>query len=222
MNPYDHARSSAAIHGGTWEDYHRVHAWFDATKAAICHFSHRALRHHREGIETMRTAIGATVTNADGVTVDTGELGRQHLLEDCAREPVAADWLEGFKAPAWMPDAAPRAEDLAARSARRFGGTAADHLPIHAWFLETAAWADGPAHLAFRHHAFGAFEAEERFGPAITWNGGGVATRVVAENHIRTVLGRVPPASAWLQHIHGERWMTRATSPAKLGLNQAV
>ena len=50
MNPFDHARSSARLHGGCWSDYHPLHAWFDLTKSAHCHFTHRSLRHHREGI----------------------------------------------------------------------------------------------------------------------------------------------------------------------------
>lgn len=214
MNPYDHARSSARIHGGDWTDTHAVHAWFDATKAAHCHFSHRALRHHREGIDVMRSRFGTAVPNSAGGTIATTELGRQHLLEDCAHEPCAADWLEGFDDPEWLPAETPDVELLARRAVSRFGGTVDDHLPLHAWFLETAAWADGPRHLAFRHHAFGAFEAEERFGPAIGWDGGSIATRIAAEIHIRHVLGRVPPASSWLRRIRGQRWMMRAAAPA--------
>ena len=49
MHPYDHARSSARIHGGVWQDYFALHAWFDVTKSLLCRFTHRALRHHLEG-----------------------------------------------------------------------------------------------------------------------------------------------------------------------------
>lgn len=45
MHPYDHARSSARIHGGSWQDYFPLHTWFDASKSVLCRFTHRALRH---------------------------------------------------------------------------------------------------------------------------------------------------------------------------------
>ena len=50
MHPYDHARSSARIHGGVWQDYFELHSWFDASKSLLCRFTHRALRHHLEGV----------------------------------------------------------------------------------------------------------------------------------------------------------------------------
>jgi uncharacterized protein DUF6915 len=49
MNPYDHALSSVRHYRGRAEDYQPLHNWFDASKATLAHFTHRALRHHREG-----------------------------------------------------------------------------------------------------------------------------------------------------------------------------
>ncbi|WP_424938682.1 DUF6915 family protein [Agrobacterium pusense] len=64
------------------------------------------------------------------------------------------------------------------------------------------------------------FEAEARLGIVIqTGSGGAVPTRVAAERHVQTVLGRVPAASDFLKRIKGERWMLQATSPRKLGLD---
>lgn len=105
----------------------------------------------------------------------------------------------------------------------RFGGKPFDFLPLHRWFLATADWIAGNEHLAFRHHAFGVFEAEQRFGPVIRFdNGSAVPTRVVAERHVQEVLGRIPPATEFLRRIRGERWMLQATSPRKLGLDSVV
>lgn len=65
-----------------------------------------------------------------------------------------------------------------------------------------------PWTLALRHHSFGSFAAEERFGPAIALTGGNtVPTRVVAERHIRRVIGQVPPTSDILRRIRAERWI---------------
>lgn len=220
MHPYDHARSSARIHGGDWQDYFALHAWFDATKSVLCRFTHRALRHHREGVAEAVFVFGAEIRNKDGVDIDTIELGRQHLLEDCPSIVRAQDWMTGFHIPEWLPASIPDAGDIAQASVMRFGGDTSRFLPLHRWFLATGSWTAGSEHLAFRHHAFGVFEAEARFGPVIALGyGKAVPTRVVAERHVQEVLGRIPPATEFLKRIKGERWMLQASSPRKLGLD---
>lgn len=220
MHPYDHARSSARIHGGTWRDYWAFHHWFDATKSAHCHFSHRALHHHLQGVDEAASIFGLTMRNADGINVSTHTLGHQHLEEDGSLVPSAEDWLIDFQQPEWLPDAVPSADELAHDSAMRFGGEEHHYLPLHRWFLATSAWVATKDHLIFRHHSFGIFEAESRFGPVIgPASGPFVPTRVVAERHVRDVLGRIPPASDLLRRIKGQRWMLQATSPRKLGLD---
>jgi len=218
MNPYDHARSSARIHGGCWSDYHPLHAWFDLTKSAHCHFTHRALRHHHEGIDEAVMIFGPSVRNSDGVLVSTEALGRQHVEEDCRGMPHAAQWLDGFDIPGWFQMPLPAAADLACSSALRFGGSSDMYLPLHEWFLATRHWTEGPEHLLFRHHAFGIYETESRFGPALTDGVSTVPTRVVAEQHVRSILGRLPTAPDLLRRLQAQRWMLQATSPARLGL----
>lgn len=223
MHPFDHARSSARSHGGAWQDYYPLHTWFDATKSLLCRFTHRALRHHIEGVAEAASIFGAVIRNSDGVDVATTALGHQHLEEDAPRLVDAKDWLVGFDAPDWLPSAIPSAEDLARASVMRFGGVPEDFTPLHQWFLATSDWTESPWHLVFRHHAFGAFEAESRFGPVIPLSGGAlVPTRIVAERHVQEVLGRVPPATEFLRRIKGERWMLQATSPRRLGLDEPV
>ncbi len=218
MNPLDHARSSARRFGGCWQDYHPVHDWLDGSKAAFCHFLHRALRHHREGVAEAVAVFGPVIRNADGTMVSTEAVGFQHLEEDCRRVPVAADWTAGFTTPNWWPVTVPEAEDLADLSARRFGGPAELYLSLHQWLLAPCSWVPTSAHLVFRHNAFALFEAERRFGPALGEQGRAVPTRVVAERHVRMVLGRIPAASDLLRRFRGERWMVRAVTPDELGL----
>jgi len=220
MHPYDHARSSVKLHGGTWQDYFALHSWFDATKSLLCRFTHRALRHHIEGIGEAIAIFGPAIINSDRVKVATEQLGLQHLEEDCTHPPDATVWLIDFDTPDWLPTTEPDSTDLANTSAARFGGDASAYLALHHWFLETRAWSAGPEHLAFRHHAFGIFEAEARFGPVIALTTGtAIPTRVVAERHVQQILGRIPPANEFLRRIKGERWMLQATSPRKLGLD---
>ncbi len=223
MHPYDHARSSARTHGGVWQDYLALHSWFDATKALLCRFTHRALRHHIEGVAETMAIFGPAIRNSDGADIPTQILGMQHLEEDCRHLPEASEWLIDFDRPDWLPTQYASADELARESAARFGGKASSYLSLHRWFLATADWCVGPEHLMFRHHAFGVFEAEARFGPVIGLGEGRAApTRVVAEHHVQAVLGRVPPATEFLRRIKGERWMLQATSPHKLGLDDPV
>lgn len=220
MHPYDHARSSARLHGGRWQDYHACHAWFDATKAVQCRFTHRALRHHREGIDEARAVFGSSIRNSDGAEIALRMLGLQHLEEDCGIVPDARDWVVDLDVPEWFPEDVPDADDLAVISARRFGGEPDRYRPLHVWFLATRSWCDGPKHPLFRHHSFGIFEAEARFGPTLdVGSDHPVPTRVVAERHVQTVLGRVPAAVDVLRRIKGARWMLQATSARRLGLN---
>ena len=220
MHPYDHALSSARQQGGVPEAYLALHGWFDATKAAYCDFRHRALRHHREGIAEAEAVFGAAVDDGQGGLVPVERLGLQHLAEDGSIVPNAADWLGEIDPDALqLPGDVPAADQMAADSARRLGGEADDYLPLHRWFLTTRDWMPDRRHLVMRHHAFGVFEAEARFGVVLRRRDGGVTpTRIVAERHVRTVLGRVPPAHALLRHIRGQPWMVAAQHPVRLGL----
>ena len=219
MHPYDHARSSAHIHGGAIETYLPMHQWFDATKVCLAHTVHRALRHHREGVAEAAALFGAALAVPGAAAVAVHALGMQHLAEDTGRLPSAADWLVHLDGGDLFPAVTPAAAELAERSAKRFGGAAARYLPLHRWFLETAAWMDDPRHLAMRHHSFGIFAAESALGVTLGSPAGSkVPTRVVAEQHVRAVMGRIPTASSLLQRIRVQRWMAAATSPRKLGL----
>ena len=97
--PLHHALSSQRSHGGAAADYQPMHAWFDASKSALAHFTHRALHHHREGVGEAVRLFGATLCNADNAAVSVEALGMQHLAEDMSIIPAAADWLEHIELP---------------------------------------------------------------------------------------------------------------------------
>jgi hypothetical protein len=103
MHPLHHAESSARRHGGRPEDYVALHAWFDASKAHLADFRHRALRHHSAGIFEAEAHFGVAVLNSDGRAIPTRILGEQHVKEDCAgRVPSVADWLLAIRFEQWM------------------------------------------------------------------------------------------------------------------------
>jgi len=91
------------IHGGVWQDYFELHSWFDASKSLLWRFTHRALRHHLEGVAEATAHFGADIRNSDAVDVDTMTFGVQYLEEGCPRIVSACDWLIGFEAPVRIP-----------------------------------------------------------------------------------------------------------------------
>jgi hypothetical protein len=224
MNPYHHARSSQHEHGGAVEDYIPLHNYFDSSKSSLAFFTHRLLNHHVEGIKEAVRLFGTSIVNADGAPVSVETLAHQHLAEDMSIIPSAADWLQHMELPATgspihLPAVSPTAEQLAAVSARHFDTTPETMLPLHNWFLETASWFPDTGHLAMRHHSFGIFQAEQRFGVVLTdGSSPPVPTRVLGEWHARAVLGRVPTAAEFIRLVKGQPWMAAAQNPRRLGL----
>jgi hypothetical protein len=215
MHPVHHAQSSARRLGGSPLDYLPYHNWFDASKATIAHFTHRSLRHHKEGIAALCDLRGASVIrNSDGGAFLVTDIGCQHCEEDTGiGVPSAEDWLKHLQAPDWLPLEIPEIEDLASGSSRVFGGCPEIYMPLHSWFLETAAWFSDNRHLAMRHHSFGIFEAEERFGFCLNAGGdtiSGVPVRVVAERHVRLVLQKIPSATDWIKRVKSQSWMSKS------------
>lgn len=96
-------------------------------------------------------------------------------------------------------------------SVKRWGGTVEDYLPIHEWIdASKIAFCDF-RHRALRHHSFGVYEAQERFGQAITNQDGRVVpVRYIAELHIKEDCGGIVPTLAdWLTRLPRETWMSR-------------
>jgi hypothetical protein len=136
----------------------------DDSKSTLAYFTHRMLNHHREGIREAVDRFGTTIVNADGAAISVETLALQHLAEDMSIIASAADWLQHFEfslngRPIRLPPVIPSSAQLAAAAARHFRATPDILLPLHSWFLETAAWFPDQRHLAMRHHSFGIFQA---------------------------------------------------------------
>ena len=223
MHCYHHALASQREHGGAVADYLPLHNLFAAAKSSFAFFTHRMLNHHREGIREAVARFGATIVNADGAAVPVETLALQHLAEDMSIIPSAADWLRHLELPAngrplRLPPVTPSADQLAAASARLFHTTPDIMLPLHSWFLETGAWFSDRRPLAMRHHSFGIFQAEQHCGTVLGQGACPVPTRVAAEWHVRTVLGRIPAAADVLRCVKGQPWMAAAQKAQRRGL----
>ena len=96
-------------------------------------------------------------------------------------------------------------------SAKKFGGKPEDYQAIHDWFDAPKATIANFGHRMLRHHAFGIFECEEKFGKTITNSDGKeVPVRLVAEQHIREDCGgRIPSVQDWVAELKPKSWMSR-------------
>ena len=96
-------------------------------------------------------------------------------------------------------------------SVKRWGGTTDDYVAIHDWLDDSKSAFCDFRHRALRHHCFGVFEAEQRFGCTITNSDGRIVpVRYIAELHIKEDCGGIVPTLAdWLSRIPPESWMSR-------------
>jgi len=102
-------------------------------------------------------------------------------------------------------------------SARKWGGTAEEYLPLHQWFDESKAITADFRHRALRHHAEGIFMLERLFGVTITLGTGRVVpVRLIGEQHVLEDLGFIPSFADWVRSIRPEPWMGRAQPIHKL------
>ena len=97
-------------------------------------------------------------------------------------------------------------------SARKWGGTAEDYLPLPQWFDEPSKLIVANfRHRALRHHAEGIFMLERFYGTVLTLSTGRVVpVRLVGEQHVREDLGFIPSFADWVRCIRPEPWMGRA------------
>lgn len=100
---WHHAESSARKFGGVPEDYCALHDWLDQSKAWFGGYTHRALRHHAQGIHQLEQVFGRTLTNSAGRVVPVRFIGEHHVKEDCGgRIPSLQDWVERIAPAPWM------------------------------------------------------------------------------------------------------------------------
>lgn len=88
MKPLQHAKISAHKHGGKWEDYIRLHEFFDQTKAFVPDMRHRAILHNSFGIFLLQQVFGEVMTNSDGRQVSVRDIGEEHVMDDLGTIPT--------------------------------------------------------------------------------------------------------------------------------------
>ena len=215
MHPWHHAQTTARVLGGTVEAHLAVHRYIDRSKRVLADVRHRALTHHREGVEACVRRFGATLEG-----VPTALIAETHIREDCGgRLPEYDDWLALLRSGHSVSVEGGGGREGAARGAhgradtlegavRIFGGALEDYAPVHRWLCA------GPRVSARerveRHHAQGMFACEAALG--VLCRGGRVPVRYVAEAYVRASnAGMVPTQADWLRRIARRGWMGRRT-----------
>lgn len=110
----------------------------------------------------------------------------------------------------------------AVSSAKTYGGTWQEHLPVHDWFDETKAWISDLRHRTIRHHAEGIIQSLSTFQPIELPTGRLVAIRRISERHVLEDLGEIPNAADYLQHLPLQDWMRSRVSTAQHAENSAA
>jgi hypothetical protein len=94
-------------------------------------------------------------------------------------------------------------------SAARWGGTAEEYLPFHAWFDESRNQFNDVRHRALRHHSLGIQQLVEKFGMFFTNSvGKTVPVQHIGEQHVTEDLGHIPTFADWMRGMRLERWMS--------------
>jgi hypothetical protein len=96
MKPLKHAQISAKKHGGKWEDYIKIHEFFDWTKEHVADMRHRAILHNSFGIFLCAKMFGEVITNSDGQLISVRDIGEDHVLQDLGTIPTLAQVIESI------------------------------------------------------------------------------------------------------------------------------
>lgn len=93
-------------------------------------------------------------------------------------------------------------------TAKKWGGTAEEYLPFHAWFDESAMQINDKRHRMLRHHAYGIQQLIERFGAYYTNSVGKVVPmKQIGEQHVVEDIGFIPAFADWVREIPVSKWM---------------
>lgn len=102
MKPLVHAQCSVKRHGGSIDDYLKLHEWMDQTKAHVPDMRHRAILHSSFGIFLALDFFGDYFENSDGKLIATRDVLEEHVIEDMGRIPTVQDYLTDMPMYDWL------------------------------------------------------------------------------------------------------------------------
>lgn len=102
MKPYLHAIISSKKHGGTPEDYIKIHDFIDSSKAHVPDMRHRALLHSSFGCYLTEQMFGHNITNSEGKQISVRDLAEEHIIQDLGFIPTVEQYLSNMVLQSWM------------------------------------------------------------------------------------------------------------------------
>lgn len=226
MKPLQHARITAHRYGGEWQDWIAIHDWIDRSKMIFPSMQHRMFLHSDFGEWLTIKIHGDSIKASDGTVVSTGDVFRDHQVEDLGRIVSLSEWLREIDAEYWKRRRSPPRqleqirEEPAKGLAARWGGVPADYSMLIEFFDKPCEFAPESLEAAamITHNSFGIFLAEELFGTTFPLTNGNdqrsapsiVSTRAIAEDLVYTRIGSIPPAGHLAAHVRLKLWMRGA------------
>lgn len=226
MKPLQHARITAHRYGGHWQDWIAIHDWIDRSKMIFPSMQHRMFLHSDFGEWLTVRIHGDSVTANDGTVVCTGDLFRDHQVEDLGRVVSLSEWLREIDVDYWSRRRQPPRQlglvrgDAATGLAARWGGVPADYSALIEFFDKPREFAPEHPEAAamITHNSFGIFLAEELLGTALPLTHHNerlstspiASTRAAAEDLVYARLGSIPPAGHLASRVRLKLWMRGA------------
>ena len=219
MKPLQHALIAAYRYGGQWQDWYKLHDWFDQSKKVFPSMQHRMFLHSEWGCGLAERVFGPTL-GPPGCEVATAQATLDHQIEDLGRVVPLAEWLSHLDERSLVQahtralrqrsrDEEEFAADPVGTLARRYGEDVALFEPIIAFFDEpTRFLGDDPRGRWILHNSFGIYLAEDLFGPVLTLaNERLLSVRGVGEELVKARLGFIPSAAAVASRVQMCAWM---------------
>lgn len=225
MKPLQHARITAHRYGGEWQDWIAIHDWIDRSKMIFPSMQHRMFLHSDFGEWLTIKIHGDSIKARDGTVVSTGDLFRDHQVEDLGRVVPLSEWLREIDVEYWGRCRQPPRQleavkaDTAAGLAARWGGLPADYSALIEFFDKPREFApERPEAAMITHNSFGLFLAEELFGSTFPLTRDNthlpapsiVSTRAIAEDLVYARIGSIPPAGHLAARVRLKLWMRGA------------
>lgn len=94
-------------------------------------------------------------------------------------------------------------------SAKKYGGSFKDYLPIHEFIDSSGSTHADIRHRSLMHHSFGCHLVEKFFGAVlVNSDNKEYSPRDIAEEHVLQDLGFIPNVSNYLDNMQIQNWMS--------------
>jgi hypothetical protein len=226
-HPYHHALSSTRSFPTDdpkaktrWEDHYPLHHFLDSSKAHLADARHRALYHHKTGIEISKRL--PQLKHIPQTTLQ--EIATQHILEDISYIPSLTQWISPnppFPNPRWKALLSMPKQMLIEEYRKR--ATSPQNLKERETLLNILLLPESEDHL-FSHPGRllyftspGPYLCETLLGPVLPSK---TPTRTLCETLIKETFGKIPSLQDFLKKTRIQAWMYKNAQQLSQALNK--